>query len=240
MRYFLDTEFIEDGKTIDLLSIGIVADDGREFYAESTEADLSRASEWVAAHVLPSLHLPNCDGGYPATTCVATSRAEIAADILAFCDSERYGTPEFWGYYADYDWVALCQLFGTMMDLPKGWPMYCRDLRQWADQLDITGDLDGYVNSTGEHHALADAHFNAAAYDFLEARANKKRRPITHPDWMSPEGQAFRERFAYSPDIQTFTPLGFFCAGAEWARQQIARARPVVPPRPRANPEPTD
>lgn len=30
MRYFLDCEFIEDGRTIDLISIGIVAEDGRE------------------------------------------------------------------------------------------------------------------------------------------------------------------------------------------------------------------
>lgn len=33
MKYFLDTEFHEDGKTIDLISIGIVAEDGREYYA---------------------------------------------------------------------------------------------------------------------------------------------------------------------------------------------------------------
>jgi hypothetical protein len=29
MKYFYGTEFIEDGKTIDLISIGIVAEDGR-------------------------------------------------------------------------------------------------------------------------------------------------------------------------------------------------------------------
>lgn len=29
MKYWLDTEFIEDGKTIDLVSIGIVSEDGR-------------------------------------------------------------------------------------------------------------------------------------------------------------------------------------------------------------------
>lgn len=34
---------------------------------------------------------------------------------------------------ADYDWVVLCQLYGTMMDLPKGWPMYCRDVKQLCD-----------------------------------------------------------------------------------------------------------
>lgn len=38
-RYFYDTEFIEDGKTIDLISIGVVCEDGREFYAESQEAE---------------------------------------------------------------------------------------------------------------------------------------------------------------------------------------------------------
>ena len=38
-RYFYDCEFIEDGRTIELISIGVVAEDGREFYAVSTEFD---------------------------------------------------------------------------------------------------------------------------------------------------------------------------------------------------------
>ena len=56
MRYFLDTEFYEDGKTIDLISIAVVADDGREFYAVSQEAQLHRVIPWVRTNVLP--HLP--------------------------------------------------------------------------------------------------------------------------------------------------------------------------------------
>lgn len=47
MKYFYDTEFIEDGKTIELLSIGIVSEDGRKLYCESNEADLSKADDWV-------------------------------------------------------------------------------------------------------------------------------------------------------------------------------------------------
>ena len=35
MKYFYDTEFIEDGSTIELISIGVVAEDGREYYAVS-------------------------------------------------------------------------------------------------------------------------------------------------------------------------------------------------------------
>ena len=33
MKYFYDTEFIDDGHTINLISIGIVAEDGHEYYA---------------------------------------------------------------------------------------------------------------------------------------------------------------------------------------------------------------
>lgn len=47
MRYFYDTEFIEDGHTIELISIGVVAEDGREYYAVSTEFDPERAGSWV-------------------------------------------------------------------------------------------------------------------------------------------------------------------------------------------------
>src|SRR5258708_14654710 len=52
MRYWYDTEFIEDGKTIDLISIGIVAEDGRELYLQSVEFDPRKASQWVKDHVL--------------------------------------------------------------------------------------------------------------------------------------------------------------------------------------------
>ena len=41
--------------------------------------------------------------------------------------------PEFYAYYADYDWVVFCWLFGRMVDLPEGFPMYCIDLKQELD-----------------------------------------------------------------------------------------------------------
>lgn len=41
--------------------------------------------------------------------------------------------PEFYGYFADYDWVLFCSLFGKMINLPKGFPYYCKDLKQMLD-----------------------------------------------------------------------------------------------------------
>ena len=162
MRYWLDTEFIEDGH-----SIGIVAEDGRDLYYEVDGASLNRASDWVKENVLP--HLKHLGHGQHVSwddfpSCPAMLRGEIAQCIKAFCDPEQYGKPEFWGYYAGYDWVVLCQLFGRMIDLPKGWPMYCRDIKQWCDEL---GNPQLPTQDKDEHHALADARWNQQAWQFL-------------------------------------------------------------------------
>ena len=58
VRFFYDCEFIEDGLTIDLVSIGVADEDGREFYAVSTEFAPERAGRWVRTNVLPKLPPP--------------------------------------------------------------------------------------------------------------------------------------------------------------------------------------
>lgn len=150
MKIWFDTEFIEDGKTIDLISIGAVREDGEQYYAEVIECDYSRASAWVRENVLAHLR-----GGVDRLV-----RADIALDLIKFAGEK----PEFWAYYADYDWVALCQLYGTMMDLPKGWPMYCRDVKQLCDDL---GNPRLPPQSSTEHHALFDAVWTKDAWQFL-------------------------------------------------------------------------
>lgn len=153
MKIWFDTEFIEDGKTIDLISIGVVSEDGGQIYMENGECDLSRASPWVRENVLPHLTGPS-----PLVT-----RQYIADVLVDFCGD----APEFWGYYADYDWVVLCQLFGTMMDLPKGWPMYCRDVKQWADVL---GNPKLPKHQGTAHNAMDDAIWTRTAWEFLRKR----------------------------------------------------------------------
>lgn len=170
MKYFYDTEFIEDGKTIDLISIGVVAEDGRSYYAISTEFNPRKASQWVKDNVLA--HLPprhvnlsevSVSPRLKEESRAWKSRRQIRNELLHFINSE-YGLPEFWAYYADYDHVALCQLFGTMMDLPKGWPMYTRDVKQLCDAM---GNPKLPEQTEDEHHALADARWTKAAYEFL-------------------------------------------------------------------------
>ena len=176
MRYWYDTEFIETGakNPIDLISIGMVAEDGREYYAISTEFNAKRANDWVKENVLKYIPPRSPNPAYESPRIVQEARAwkprgRIADDLLVFCDPVTYGPPEFWGYYSAYDHVVLCQLFGSMMHLPDGWPYYTRDLRQWADSLGITEPLDQFVANEAEHHALADARWTKAAWEHLNA-----------------------------------------------------------------------
>lgn len=182
MKYFIDTEFIEDGRTIDLVSIALVADDGRSFYRQNVEAKFASANDWVWRNVFPNLaHFElkghrSCppgevDGplGPKGSKCFAPDcpwryRREIRDDILAFCDQDKFGKPEFWGYYCAYDWVVFCQLFGAMVALPKGYPMFCRDLIQSCKML---GNPELPKQESTEHNALSDALWNKHVWEFL-------------------------------------------------------------------------
>lgn len=142
MKYFIDTEFFEDGplKPVRPISLGIVCEDGREYYAE-VEQDLSDVNDWLKANVVPHLHGPR------------RTRQQISADVVSFVDP----TPEFWGWFSDYDWVVFCQLFGSMMGLPTHFPQFCLDLQQvaWREKRTPRSSFPAHVGNV--HNALDDA-----------------------------------------------------------------------------------
>lgn len=248
MKYYFDTEFIEGTQkkifghtkpTIDLISIGIVAEDEREYCAISKDFNLKEAwsryqmkqvygdarnrfpegvkEYWLRENVLKPIFLefyPDNLGNlhhYPSFTYrnmkqviknSGKTNKQIAKDIIQFVypdllpmqdtEIQLTGTlplnfipkelPELYAYYADYDWVVFCWLFGNMINLPKGFPMYCRDLKQTLDErankLDMGKDIDAKVNyiksmgkypkQTNEHNALADARWNKQLHHFLQ------------------------------------------------------------------------
>lgn len=143
MRWFLDTEFDENGSTIKLISIALVSEGMKEYYRVLVDGWRAEdCNEWVRANVIPHLG--------PATA----TRAQVADDLRDLL--LRDGKPEIWADYGSYDWVALCQLFGTMTDLPSGMPMFVRDLRQEIERLGTSAE--GLPCRPGPgHNALEDA-----------------------------------------------------------------------------------
>lgn len=188
MKVFYDTEFIEDGQTVDLISIGMVREDGREYYAV-TNPDwrgwLGRIGEnaWLMENVAPSLPIavkptPTQGGGnwnyvtwdkdHPDFRHVK-SRKDIADEVRDFILAAPY--PELWADWCAYDHVALCQLFGRMIDLPQRVPMWTHEFRQLVEHAGNPAlpSLSGIT----EHNALDDARELKFRYEWLTAH---------HPD----------------------------------------------------------
>jgi len=247
MKYFIDTEFIEDfhkprfGKRrhfIDLISIGIIAEDNRTYYAISNEFDLKavwnkydlkpdidnggmKKVYWLRENVLKSIYNKiwhdnihyglgeffDMEFSYKSFKSLlksfGKSNKQIAEEVEWFIrrnhhvncttnelvDDKTHQPVSFYGYYADYDWVLFCSLFGRMIDLPDGFPMYCIDLKQMLDEkcktysvlddknlmVEFKGVMpEGniklhlrYPKQTNEHNALSDAKWNYELYKFL-------------------------------------------------------------------------
>jgi len=238
MNYYIDTEFIEGTQnktflgftyiktkpTIDLISIGIVAEDGREYYAISKDFNLKEAWNrfdvkpdienggtkkvyWIRENVLKPIWVEKCKEGFSFKNSPMTphgigtlftyknfkkllniygkSNSQIAKEIKEFVyDKENVlynqknggldsvgdvkSKIEFYGYYSAYDWVVFCQLFGIMMNIPNGFPFYCRDLKQIADNIwETTGKETRFKSPKGEHNALVDARWNKDFHSFL-------------------------------------------------------------------------
>ena len=158
MKYFYDSEFIEDGTTIELISIGVVCEDGREYYAVSTDFVPERAGPWVRRNVLPKLPSPSSP--------LWRSRQRIREDLYQFLVPRPAVRPELWAWAGAYDHVALCQLWGSMVDLPTALPRYTNELRQHWDQH---GRPELPPVPADAHDALADARHNLAKYEAIEA-----------------------------------------------------------------------
>lgn len=113
------TEFIEAPFYLAPISVAVVAEDGREFYAVNRAHDPARADPWVVENVLAKL--PPVGG--PSWM----SREQIAERLRAFAAGDE--RPEFWAYFADYDWVLFCWLHGgRMVDMPAHYPKFCMDV----------------------------------------------------------------------------------------------------------------
>lgn len=183
MNYFLDQEFLEGtqairigkypiGKlqtkpTIDLISIGLINENSKEYYAVCKEFNLREAWErtqlnvrtgkkeyWLRDNVLQKIYeeLYKIEPGFLIYSYSSLkylinkygkTKEEIKNEILQFIGEDT--VPKFHGYFSDYDWVCFCWIFGKMIDLPNNFSYYCTDLKQMLDEKVIR-----YYNCTNK------------------------------------------------------------------------------------------
>jgi hypothetical protein len=135
MKYAIDTEFVDTPTCSALISLAIVAEDGRSLYFEFDFPE-EELTPWLKENVLPHL----IDAGFH-------DQYEAGLQIRRFIGDDV--SPEFWCYFASYDWYFFCRLFGGFMQMPKHWPQRPRELADFVNEVpNIAG---------AEHSALNDA-----------------------------------------------------------------------------------
>lgn len=168
MRYFYDTEFHERGPAhpIELISFGIVSEEGRELYLINTDFDWddpkhsgSPSIDWLRENAMP--HILKGDEldryGLPFN--------EFKGRLLRFIDHQ----PELWGYFSAYDHMMLSQIFGRMVDLPRHW-RHTMDLQQVIRSMHLKkSDLPLHRNEGGvvRHRAIDDARWVKDVWEYI-------------------------------------------------------------------------
>lgn len=156
-RLFFDTEFIDNPwpDAPELISIGIVDESGKEFYAVNTEFDPADANDWVQNNVFPHLRDPECSG------------EGMSPEIMRRIIMDKWlKVDKVWAYCGTWDWYLLVQrIFGGYMKIPEGWPNFYHELgvlkrSHKCDRCMKEGILD--------HHALGDAKWNHLMYAHLK------------------------------------------------------------------------
>lgn len=149
MLVFVDTEFT-DFIQIDLVSIGLVAEDGREFYAERNDYRREDCSDFVRAYVLPLL------GRMENASC---SAQELSTRLHSWFAAFDQQVTLVFDYAADWDLLA------DALQGEAGLPFPANLGEKWLLTPEVMGTevfqravAATYSVDLPPHHALADAH----------------------------------------------------------------------------------
>lgn len=172
-KVFLDTEFTGLHKNTTLISIGLVAEDGKTFYGEFADYDKSQIDSWLQENVINNtLFLKDKDNE---DSCTKLNKYQhvgatntIRADLKDWFT--QYDSIEMWSDCLAYDWVLFNDLFGHAFNIPKNVYYIPFDICTLFKLKGIDPDInrEEFAGMTGtKHNALHDAKVIKACYDKL-------------------------------------------------------------------------
>lgn len=131
MKVFFDTEFTGLHKDTTLISIGLISESGKTFYAEFTDYDGSQVDEWIQEHVINNLKF-NHQGKF---FTVRDGNMEVHHDKYHIRKQlaewfEQFDTVELVSDVCHYDMVLLIDIFGHAFKLPSNVNPACHDINQ--------------------------------------------------------------------------------------------------------------
>ena len=172
MKIFFDTEFTGLHQNTTLISIGIVAENGKKFYATFNDYDKHQVDSWLQENVIKNLEYIDEDEN---TTVIWNMDKKYIADHIELW--LKYGVLEdkdekieVWSDCLAYDWVLFCQLFGHAFNIPKTLYYIPFDIctLMYAKGVDSDINREQFVGIEGKkHNALHDADVIKLCYEKL-------------------------------------------------------------------------
>ena len=131
MKIFFDTEFTGLHKDTTLISIGLVSEDGRQFYAELTDYDLEQCNDWIEKNVLENL-ITYRDDNFEKANYIPNLHVGDKQNISMALKNwfKQFKSVELVSDVSHYDFVLFIDLFGTAFDLPDNICPACYDINQ--------------------------------------------------------------------------------------------------------------
>lgn len=166
MRVFFDTEFTGLHKNTTLISIGLISDEGKTFYAELTDYDESQIDSWLKENVIANLSKTEAELFHMAGITVRGDKATVAAALQEWL--EQYESVEMWSDCLSYDWVLFNDLFGHAFNIPKNIYYIPFDLCTLLKIYNIDPDVnrEEFAGMDGaKHNALHDAKVIRACFN---------------------------------------------------------------------------
>lgn len=161
-KLFFDFEFTGLYQNCQAISLGIISDDGNAFYAEFTDFNKSECNQWVQENVLPNLHFQLSNNNIVVAN-IPSVKMELNGDtefIRARLKEwiDQFDIVEFYGDVLAYDWVLLCNLFGTLPQNVKYIPFDISTIMKMKGiDSDVNREEFSGVVSHMKHNALVDA-----------------------------------------------------------------------------------
>ena len=135
MLLFFDMEFTGLRQNTTPISLGIVSEDGKKFYAEFTDYDESQCNDWIKENVIKNLKLAGMGVGVsdtdenPPLRIVMGDKRYIRQEANEWI--RQFNKIQFVSDVCHYDFVLLIDLLtngGTALDLPENISAVCHDL----------------------------------------------------------------------------------------------------------------
>lgn len=136
-KIFFDTEFTGLHQNTTLISIGLVSECGKTFYAEFSDYDKNQIDEWLQKNVIDNLifketqlyegryyHAKRATNNPFPNSLYKSFSLELRNESSVVKNEmiqwlEQFESIEMWGDCLSYDWVLFSQLFGHAFNIPK-------------------------------------------------------------------------------------------------------------------------